>query len=317
MVAMGAALPADAKDFCAQQTSLNTQKAYEQDLQVWFAFLGDREPSREIAIGYRKDVEGRYSPRTAARRFNTVRAFYRWVGAANVFEGVKAPRRLRNATPRVPDDRTVDRLLDAASTPRDRAVLALLLNGLRASEVVALKPDDFVWSPEYGVHIIRVLGKGNKERLVPANSQTSQLVSAYQSISKRGSERLLSALQGNDGMTRRQVTEVLRRASKRAGIPEVNPHSLRHHFGTRVWRSSKNLLALQNLMGHESPVTTQVYVHMDLADVVAAVKTDPRHERIDVETNVDTGTGQGVDHQGSGRAERGLQRVPVSTGPLQ
>jgi integrase/recombinase XerD len=288
-------------------------------LRVWFTFLGDREPTREIAIEYRKHVERTFSPRTAARRFNTARAYYRWVGGDNVFQSIKSPARLRNATPTVPLDSTVDDLLAGAGSERDAAVIALLLNGLRASEVCSLRPSDFVWSPDFRCHIIRVTGKGNKERLVPANSETSQRVTNYLSISKRGTERLLSPLRGTGAMTRRQVTEALRRAAKAAGIPAVNPHALRHHFGTRVWRSSKNLLALQNLMGHESPVTTQVYVHMDLADVVAAVKTDPRHvgKEAQVEDYPNTGTGRGIEAWSASRAEQGGTGVQGREEPLQ
>lgn len=294
-------------DFVAQQTSRHTSEAYRYDLLAWFEFLGERVETREIAIEYRRFLEGKYSPRTAARRFNTARAFYRWVGEANPFEGVKSPKRLRNATPHVPSDRTVDALVDATGSPRDAAVLALLLNGLRASEVIGLRPDDFVWSPQYGCHIIRVRGKGNKERLVPANSETSQRVSAYLSISKRGVPWLIGALSGNEGMTRRQVTEVMRRACKRAGIPEVSPHKLRHHFGTRMWQAKKDLLALQNLMGHESPVTTQVYVRLDLSDVVDMMKHDPRNgKEADVEDYTDSGAGERNPFEGAGRAERGV-----------
>lgn len=286
-------LTQEAADFCAQQTSPNTTQAYHYDLLTWYAFLGEREPTREIAIEYRKHLEDTYSPRTAARRYNTTRAFYRWRGGDSPFEGVKSPRRLRNSTPAIPSDATVGRIMEAAGYGRDRAVLALLLNGLRASEVVALRPDDFIWSPEYGVHIIRVTGKGYKQRLVPANYETSREVSAYLSISKRGVPWLLGSLRGNEAMTRRQVTEVMRRACKRAGIPEVSPHKLRHHFGTRIWQASKNLLALQNLMGHESPVTTQIYVHLDLADVVSTMKQDPRNgKEINVEDYVDQRTGR-------------------------
>lgn len=288
-------LPQEAADFCNQQTSPNTTQAYHYDLLTWYAFLGDRTPTREIAIEYRKHLEATYSPRTAARRYNTTRAFYRWLGGDNVFAGIKSPKRLRNATPTIPTDSTISRILEGAgNNARDRATIALLLNGLRASEVVSLAPNDFSWSPEYGCHIIRVTGKGYKQRLVPANYETSREVSAYLSISKRGVPWLLGSLRGNEGMTRRQVTEVLRRACKRAGLPEVSPHKLRHHFGTRMWRAGKNLLALQNLMGHESPVTTQVYVHLDLADVVNVMKHDPRNgKEVIVEDYVDQGTGRG------------------------
>jgi len=307
----------DAANFCSQQTSPHTAEAYKYDLLTWFSFLGDRTPTREVAIAYRKHLEGRYAARTAARRFNTVRAYYRWLGSENPFEGVKSPRRLRNATPRVPEDRVVGAIIEHTELQRDRAVISLLLNGLRASEVVSLRPDDFIWSPDYGCHIIRVRGKGNKERLVPANSETSKEVSAYLSISKRGVPWLLGSLRGSEAMTRRQVTEVMRRACKRAGIPEVSPHKLRHHYGTRVWRSSENLLALQQLMGHESPVTTQVYVQLDLRDIVKAAKTDPRNERIEVEDYTDLAAAGRVEAQRPVGTTDGIRSIFGSEGPLQ
>lgn len=311
-------LTQDAVDFCAQQTSPNTQQAYRFDLLTWYAFVGDRNPTREIAIEYRTHLEERFAARTAARRFNTVRAYYRWAGRYNPLDGIKSPKRLRNATPRIPNDRVVGLIIEHAELQRDRAVVALLLNGLRASEVTALSPDDFIWSPEYGCHIIRVIGKGYKQRLVPANYETSREVSAYLSGAKRGVPWLLGSLRGNERMTRRQVTEVLRRACKRAGIPEVSPHKLRHHFGTRMWQNTKNLLGLQNLMGHESPVTTQVYVHLDLADVVDMMKHDPRNgKETGVEDYANQRAGAGNSHEGAGRAGQGIQGISSDEGYVQ
>ena len=310
-----AALSQEAKDFCAQQTSPNTQQAYEYDLKCWFEFLQDRTPTREIAIEYRRWLERRYLPRTAARRFNTVRSYLRWAGGDNVLQSVKSPPRLRNATPAIPSNGVVDALRSGARDARDSAVIALLENGLRASEVAGLRPDDFVWSPEYGCHVIRVRGKGNKERLVPALAGTSIAVSRHLTISKRGSAWLLPALRGNQPMTRRQVTEVLRRAAKTAGIPAVNPHALRHAYATKLIRSGANVLAVQKLLGHESVVTTQVYVQLDLADVVQASKL--LDERKVSEDYTYTGAAGRIAPERSAGAGEGRQGFPRSAGPIQ
>lgn len=302
-----------ARTFCAQQSNANTTAAYLQDLTHWFKFLGKREPTRDIAIEWRKHLESAGSQRTAARRFNTARSYYRWDGTgSNPFDSIKSPRRLRNATPIVPLDSVVDMLLSGADTPRDAAIISLLLNGLRASEVCSLKPDDFQWSPLYGCHIIKVLGKGGKERLVPANSQTSQRVSAYQSISKRGSDRLIRALRGSEPMTRRQVTEALRRASKRAGIPDVNPHALRHWYATHLVRSKANVFAVQRLLGHESLATTMVYVTLDLGDLVGEARKGERsvdRKENEIENYADNAATGRNPYQGSDGAERVVPTV--------
>jgi site-specific recombinase XerD len=174
----------------------------------------------------------------------------------------------------VPEDSVIDRLVEACNEPRDAAIIALLLNGLRASEVGSLETTDWTWSETYSCHIIRVLGKGFKERLVPANSQTSERVSRYLNGRQRASTWLL----GPSQTTLRAIEYVLEKYCERAGIAGVSPHSLRHAYATRLARAHVGVFQLQQLLGHASPATTQRYITLDMGDLVEAARKDPRHD---------------------------------------
>jgi site-specific recombinase XerD len=306
---MSDVLPADAVAYCNQQTNPNTREAYFYDLKGWFAFLGDREPNREIAIEWRYHLEGNFSPRSAGRKYNTCRAYYRWLRKDNPFEAIKSPRRLRNAVPRVPADAVIDRLIAGAHSARDGAIIAALANGLRVSEVTGLTPGDWQWSEHYSRFIVRVRGKGSKERLVPANAELAQAMSRYLPMRKPGSAFVFEALRGTERMTRKQVQVALERACRNAGVDRVNPHSLRHHYGTRLARAGVDVLTLQKLLGHESPDTTAIYVHLDLGDIVKAVGLDPRDRKDNHEDFTYSGTAFQYSEAGTGGTGTGLPRI--------
>lgn len=258
--------------FLDNQRSENTRKAYESDLRKWFEWLGERPVNIANAIAFRKHLEATMHPRSAARAFNTCRTFYRHLGGDNPFANLKSPRRVKNATPKVPSDSTIDKMIGLCDNVRDRLVLALLANGLRASEVADLTPDSVEWSDEYDCMILRVVGKGYKERLVPATTEVQNALSAWDF----GRKFLIEAVPGVR-MTRDAVTYVVQKWSKRAG-DNLRPHSLRHNYATRLIRAGADVLSVSRLMGHESVATTQVYVALDLSTVVSAARKDPRNQ---------------------------------------
>ena len=257
--------------FVRSQVSQKTQEAYRYDLAKWFRWYEGRNewPSVEDVLDFRDWLENHLSGRSAARIFNTVRSFFRYLGVQNPFERIKAPKRVKNATPEVPDDVLVIKMLDLVDNARDRLILALLLNGLRREEVATLKTDSIEWSPTYGADIIKIIGKGNKERLVPANRETSM---AYRGYEVPNGTYLFP--DGPSHISLRTVEYVSEKWSKKAG-KKTSPHKFRHHYATRMVRSDVDVFALANLMGHESVSTTQVYVRLDLADAVKAAAKDP------------------------------------------
>ena len=268
--------------FIGSQRSEATKRNYAYDLDKWFRFLGDRKPNERLALEFRTHLEESLSASSAARVFNTCRSYYRWLRKGNPFEYIKSTKTLRNRAPRIPEDNSVDAMLNKAKG-RDRAVLSLLLNGLRSAEVTRLQREDWQWEEQYGTFVLRVVGKGEKERRVPATLETVRAVSDYLSIRKEGSPWLL---QGQDGqrMTTRQVQYV---TEKYSGY-KIRPHKLRHHYATRLIRAGANVFAVKDLLGHADVQTTQVYVNLDLGGIIEAAAKDPRNRK----------------EEGSGRSKR-------------
>ena len=266
--------------FIEQQTSPNTRRAYRTDLTRWVAFLDGRHPTMDDVIQFKQGLEAALAPASARRVFAAVRSYYRWVGGENPFDRVKAPASVSNTTPKTPSNVAVDALLDAVDTSdlnglRHKAILTLLANGLRAQEVADLGEDDLYYEHEYGAFILRVVGKGRKERLVPATPEAVAAVQAFRIADQQRPATLLFDYDGSP-LTYEQVRFAVDHWAKAAGLVGMHPHALRHHYATRLVRAGVNILHVQKLLGHARADTTQQYVGLDLADLVDAAKRDPR-----------------------------------------
>ena len=267
--------------FIAMQASPNTRRAYRQDLTRWAVFLDGRLPDMDLVIKFKQGLEATLAPASAARTWAAVRSYYRWLGGENPFDRVKGPKVITGTTPRTPADRDVEALLAAIDTSdlsglRHRTIITLLLNGLRAQEVVDLRHDSLffdVVDDETSAWVLRVVGKGRKERLVPANDEAVAAVHAYQQAA-RASLWLVSDYDGSQ-LTYKQVEAAVYKWAKVAGV-DMHPHALRHHYATRLTRAGVNVLQLQQLLGHARADTTQRYVGLDLRDLVDAARKDPR-----------------------------------------
>ena len=256
--------------FIAQQASENTKLAYQNDMAKWKLFLDGRTPTEELALAWRDHLEATVAMSSAVRAFSTVRSYYRWADLPNPFEKIKAPRRVSNWTPVAPDENDVDKLIAVCTNPRDAAILGLLNNGLRASEVVDLKVDDLTYEHTYQTWVLRVTGKGQKMRFVPLNSETETVLNAYHGA--KGGKMF-------PGLTRRKVYYIFQKWGKLAKV-NLHPHALRHGFATRLIRNDVSVLHVQKLMGHQRTETTSLYVNLELSDLVAATKRDPRNQTV-------------------------------------
>ncbi len=242
------------------------------------------------------------SPSSTARALAAVRGWHRFAQAEGLTDAdpsadVHAPQQLR----RLPHALSVDdvaRLLDAAGTGegslprRDRALLELLYStGGRISEVVGLDVDAVGWlgrdddTDETSAHaVVRLLGKGSKERVVPVGSYARAALDAYLvrgrpslAAGGRGTPALFLNTRGAR-LSRQSAWAVLRQAAERAGIAEpVSPHTLRHSFATHLLAGGADVRVVQELLGHASVTTTQIYTMVTpeaLREVYAA--THPR-----------------------------------------
>jgi site-specific recombinase XerD len=210
---------------------------------------------------------------SVTRKVSTVRSFYRWLRAERVLEndpffgvtGPKAPRRL----PGVLSPQDLDRLIGAANGHepadlRDRALLELLYGaGLRVSEAAALD----VAHADLREQTVRVRGKGNKERIgvfgAPAAAALERYAAFGRPMLADAGEPALFVNQRGSRLTVRSVQSLVRRYATKAGLPvEVHPHLLRHSFATHLLDGGADLRVVQELLGHESPNTTQIYTHV-------------------------------------------------------
>jgi integrase/recombinase XerD len=255
--------------------SKNTLASYRRDLAQFAAFLGKRglagarEQDLFAFLGARR---GRAS--SAARMLSSLKRFYQWClrerrVAADPTLKLDPPKR----TPRFPKSLSeidVEALLAAPQIEtllglRDRAMLEVLYaSGLRVSELVALKT--FEANLEAGV--VRILGKGSKERLVPLGEEAVDWVKRYlrearPMLMKRASSDALFVTERGAGMTRQAFWHAIKRHGAKA-LPGKNlsPHVLRHAFATHLINHGADLRVVQMLLGHADISTTQIYTHV-------------------------------------------------------
>jgi integrase/recombinase XerD len=254
--------------------SQNTIAAYRADLQQLQAHLGgDLLKADETSLfGFLAAKKGRSS--SAARRVSSVKRFYRYCVRERLLKAdptlkLDPPKR----TPRFPkslSEDDVEALLAAPNVStalglRDRAMLeTLYATGLRVSELVALK----TFEMDLRAGVVRVMGKGSKERLVPLGEESIHWISRYASEArpelkgKREPEAMFITARGA-GMTRQAFWHLIRRYGARA-IPgkKLSPHVLRHAFATHLINHGADLRVVQLLLGHADISTTQIYTHV-------------------------------------------------------
>jgi integrase/recombinase XerD len=261
----------------AAHRSPRTVDAYRRDLTSLAAALdgnvGDasvEDLERWLAV---MRAEG-LAPTTLARRVSAVRTYFRHLNvigmrADNPAAAIKLPRRARRL-PRALSPADTERLIDAATgttprTLRDRALVELLYGaGLRVSEAVGLEKNGI----DLDARIVRVLGKGGKERLVPLGRPAAEAARRYLALGRPHLDRryrpelFLNARGGP--LTRAGAFLILRRLAQKAGLePErVHPHLLRHSFATHLLEGGADLRSVQEMLGHADLSTTERYTHV-------------------------------------------------------
>ena len=247
----------------------NTIASYRADLQQFFAFLEGADPLRAgeaQLFGFLASRKGRAS--SAARLVSSLKRFYQYClreGRIDADPTLKLdPPKRAPRFPKTLSEADVDALLAApdVATPlglRDRAMLeTLYATGLRVSELVALK----TFEVNLDAGVVRVMGKGAKERLVPLGEEAVEWIARYLKERKGASHALFLTARG-EGMTRQAFWQLIRRYGTRA-IPGKNlsPHVLRHAFATHLINHGADLRVVQLLLGHADISTTQIYTHV-------------------------------------------------------
>jgi integrase/recombinase XerD len=256
-------------------SSRNTVLAYRRDLRLFDEHLAGADPCslgpRDVA-GFGGWLAARgLSPRSVARSCSAVKVFLKFLavkgaGSAESVRGLRSPRSIPRV-PHVPSSVDVgvwlEELRRAPWKPRDRAMLELLYAcGLRVSELCGLRLPDVNLPNRY----LRCVGKGDKERVVPFGRQAEQALSHYiQRVRPpRAKSDYVFPGRGSRPVSRFTAWRIVRRAGRllrRAA--RVYPHLLRHSFATHLVENGTDLRFVQELLGHSTIATTQIYTHVD------------------------------------------------------
>ena len=262
--------------------SKNTTKSYQRDLTKFSKFLeasGINELAgitEEMSSAWVADLfQNNISARSIQRHISSARGFFNYLKKITLvtdspFELINSPKS-PNHLPNIISPEEVSQLLNFkpknAQEKRDLAIIELIYSsGLRVSEAVNSNINDF----EDNKNFLRVLGKGSKTRLVPVGRYAQAAINDW--IIER--DKLLSKddalfinLRGNR-ITTRSVQERIKNIALMQGLPPVNPHMLRHSFATHLLESSGDLRSIQELLGHSSLSTTQIYTRLDYQHLI-------------------------------------------------
>jgi integrase/recombinase XerD len=274
-----------------------TVEAYALDLRLWLAFLQSQDGIDHLATAFTPAqfvrfvsflrTERKNGTRTVQRKMATLGSFTDYLLLMEILATHEDPRSRLPRTGHVPkrlpevlSEKEVERLLRAPDPTtvlgrRDRAILLLLYTtGLRVSELCALTEADFERDP---VHI-RVIGKGQRERVVPIRPEVRAEIEAYRTMRTSACDALFVSRKGGS-LTARGVEFMVQRHARAAGISShVTPHTLRHSCATHLVRQGVALEVVRRLLGHQSLATTQVYLHLTVEDVRQAMTVHPVRE---------------------------------------
>lgn len=264
--------------------SPHSVRAYLHDLKKlisWFEDQGTETTPQainrtQLSEFVRRIGSSGIGPRSQARIISGLRAFFQYlltedIIAANPAKDLDLPR-LNRKLPEVLSVDEIDKLIMAidVSTPdgqRNKAIIETLYgSGLRVSELVNMKVSDIQVELEF----IMVTGKGNKQRLVPVGKEALKNIQVYKTLVRpalhiqKGSEDILFLNRFGMKLSREMIFMIVKQLAKAAGIQKnVSPHTLRHCFATHLIEGGADLRAVQEMLGHESITTTEIYTHLD------------------------------------------------------
>ncbi|AKA34029.1 site-specific tyrosine recombinase XerD [Flagellimonas lutaonensis] len=272
--------------------SANTISGYSLDLQKLIDFLEEHELD-EKPVEIQKETIQRFvfelpkvvNARSQARIISGLRGFFNYLifedyrpdNPMDLIESPKIGRKL----PDTLSTEEIDRLIAAIdlSKPegqRNKAILETLYGcGLRVSELVELQLSDLYFDEGF----VKVTGKGNKQRFVPVGDTTQKYINIYRNeirahqTPKAGHENILFLNRRGKQLTRAMIYTIIKRLAEKIGLKKnIGPHTFRHSFATHLLENGADLRAIQQMLGHESITTTEVYMHVDRKHLTEVVK---------------------------------------------
>ncbi len=279
--------------------SVNTLEAYLHDVDLFLRFLEESGQTSGLStiklenlqdfVGFITEME--LGPTSQARVISGIKAFFRYLIIEKLVE--TDPTELLQSPQmgmKLPEYLTIDEIelliaqidLSSSQGERNKAIIETLYGcGLRVSELINMRVSDL----HLKEGIISVTGKGDKQRLVPLGSMAEKQITTYLKqirvhvTSKKGSEDILFLNNRGDMLSRQMVFLVVKELVQKAGIKKrVSPHTFRHSYATHLVQNGANLRAVQELLGHASITTTEIYTHLNIRDLRKAIlKYHPRN----------------------------------------
>ena len=265
-----------------RNVSIHTIDAYKRDINQYLMYLGDLDiknlsdvKSTHIRDYIRILSDGGMAPASISRIISSIRTYYRFLSSENILDenpvllinNPKLPKKL----PDVLSEKEISLIIDAIQESsqfyqRDKAIIELLYScGIRVTELCNLEMSNLFIDED----LIRVMGKGNKERLLPLGIRSKKYLDDYikhsrnSHIKKSGSSFVFVSRNGNQ-LTRAMINIILNKWTQASGLKKsVSPHKLRHSFATHLLEGGADLRFVQALLGHSDISTTQIYTHID------------------------------------------------------
>ena len=265
-----------------RNVSTHTMDAYKRDINQYLVYLGDLDiknlsdvKSTHIRDYIRILSDGGMAPASISRIISSIRTYYRFLSSENILDenpvllinNPKLPKKL----PDVLSEKEISLIINAIQESsqfyqRDKAIIELLYScGIRVTELCNLEVSNLFIDED----LIRVMGKGNKERLLPLGVRSKKYLDDYikhsrnSHIKKSGSSFVFVSRNGNQ-LTRAMINIILNKWTQVSGLKKsVSPHKLRHSFATHLLEGGADLRFVQALLGHSDISTTQIYTHID------------------------------------------------------
>jgi len=265
-----------------RNVSTHTMDAYKRDINQYLMYLGDLDikklsdvKSTHIRDYIRVLSDGGMAPASISRIISSIRTYYRFLSSENILDenpvllinNPKLPKKL----PDVLSEKEISLIINAIQESsqfyqRDKAIIELLYScGIRVTELCNLEMSNLFIDED----LIRVMGKGNKERLLPLGVRSKKYLDHYikhsrnSHIKKSGSSFVFVSRNGNQ-LTRAMINIILNKWTQVSGLKKsVSPHKLRHSFATHLLEGGADLRFVQALLGHSDISTTQIYTHID------------------------------------------------------
>ncbi len=275
-----------------KNVSSHTVAGYGNDLRGFLDYLAENgvkhieEIDTAVIRGYVAELaDGGYSKATISRKISALRTFFRFLTRRRIIEnnpteGIRGLKREKKL-PTLLDEGQVGRLLEAPDCTtllglRDRAIMELLYStGIRVSEAAALRLRDVDMSNG----MITVRGKGRKERIVPVGKIAMNYLKRYilARHPRPGRDDPLFVNRFGTPLTDRSIRRLIEKYARAAALPDISPHTLRHCFATHMLDHGADLRVVQEMLGHSSLSTTQIYTHLSVEHLKRVyAKTHPR-----------------------------------------